>query len=106
MQGKIGNWDLTYAGAYMDRKRNSSSDYTDYAEAYDALYADYGGNAGYFYFSDSLGNTINPSQNVIGSDHFKKVSQELRIASPSENRLRLVAGLFWQRQSNEIYQDY
>ena len=106
IEGKIGNWDLTYAGAYLDRKTFSSSDYTDYAEAYDALYADYGGNAGYFYFSDSLGNTINPSQNVIGSDHFKKVSQELRIASPSENRLRLVAGLFWQRQSNEIYQDY
>ena len=106
IEGKIGNWDLTYAGAYLDRKTFSSSDYTDYAEAYDALYADYGGNAGYFYFSDSLGNTINPVQNVIGSDHFKKVSQELRISSPSENRLRLVAGVFWQRQSNDIYQDY
>ena len=106
IEGKIGNWDLTYAGAYLDRKTASSSDYTDYAEAYDALYADYGGLAGYFYFSDSLGNTINPSQMVIGSDHFKKISQELRIASPAENRLRLVAGLFWQRQSNEIYQDY
>ena len=106
IEGKIGNWDLTYAGAYLDRKTFSSSDYTDYAEAYDALYADYGGLAGYFYFSDSLGNTINPSQMVIGSDHFKKVSQELRISSPSENRLRVVGGLFWQRQSNAIYQDY
>ena len=106
IEGKVGNWDLTYAGAYLDRKTFSSSDYTDYAEAYDALYADYGGNAGYFYFTDSLGNTISPIQNVIGSDHFKKVSQELRIASPSENRLRLVAGVFWQRQSNDIYQDY
>ena len=106
IEGKIGNWDLTYAGAYLDRKTSSSSDYTDYAEAYDALYADYGGLAGYFYFSDSLGNTINPTQKVIGSDHFKKVSQELRIASPSENRLRVVGGLFWQRQSNAIYQDY
>ncbi|HQV02059.1 MULTISPECIES: TonB-dependent receptor [unclassified Novosphingobium] len=106
IEGKIGNWDITYAGAYLDRKTASSSDYTDYAEAYDSLYSSYGGLAGYFYFTDSLGNTINPSQKVIGSDHFKKASQELRIASPSDARIRLVAGLFWQRQTNDIHQDY
>ena len=37
IEGKLGNWDLTYAGAYLDRKTFSSSDYTDYAEAYDQL---------------------------------------------------------------------
>ena len=106
IEGKIGNWDLTYAGAYLDRKTFSSSDYTDYSEAYDALYSSAGGLANYFYFSDKAGNTISPAQNVIGSDHFKKLSQELRIASPSDNPLRLVAGLFYQRQSNDIHQDY
>ena len=106
IEGKIGNWDVTYAGAYLDRKTASSSDYTDYAEAYDSLYSYYGGLAGYFYFTDSVGNTINPSQKVIGSDHFTKASQELRIASPSDARIRLVAGLFWQRQTNDIHQDY
>lgn len=106
IEGKIGNWDLTYAGAYLDRKTFSSSDYTDYSEAYDSLYSSVGGLAGYFYFSDAAGNTINPTQKVIGSDHFKKLSQELRIASPSDNPLRVVAGLFYQRQSNEIHQDY
>jgi hypothetical protein len=39
IEGKIGSWDLTYAGAYLDRKTFSSSDYTDYAEAYDLLYS-------------------------------------------------------------------
>ncbi|MFM5950150.1 MAG: TonB-dependent receptor, partial [Novosphingobium sp.] len=106
IEGKIGNWDLTYAGAYLDRKTASSSDYTDYAEAYDALYSYYGGIAGYLYFTDSLGNQVNPAQKVLGSDHFKKASQELRISSPSDARIRLVAGLFWQRQSNDIHQDY
>ncbi len=106
IEGKIGNWDLTYSGALLDRKTASSSDYTDYAEAYDALYAGSGGIAGYLYFTDSLGNTVNPSQKVIGSDHFKKHSQELRIASPSDKRLRLVAGVFYQYQSNDIHQDY
>ena len=106
IEGKIGNWDVTYAGAYLDRKTSSSSDYTDYSEAYDSLYASVGGIAGYFYFQNAAGDTIDPRQQVIGSDHFKKLSQELRIASPSTERLRLVAGLFYQRQTNDIYQDY
>ena len=106
IEGKLGNWDVTYAGAYLDRKRSSSSDYTDYAETYDNLYSSYGGIAGYFYFTDALGNTIDPRQKVIGSDHFKKLSQEFRIASPQDSRFRVVAGAFYQRQSNDIHQDY
>lgn len=106
IEGKIGNWDVTYAGAYLDRKTYSESDYTDYSEAYDSLYASVGGLAGYFYFLDSLGNTIDPRQRVIGTDHFKKLSQELRVASPADQPLRFVGGLFYQRQSNDIYQDY
>ena len=106
IEGKLGSWDLTYAGAYLDRRTASASDYTDYAEAYDSLYSSAGGIAGYLYFTDSVGNTINPSQTVIGSDHFKKLSQEVRISSPSDSRLRVVAGLFYQRQTNDIHQDY
>ncbi|MDE2595279.1 MAG: TonB-dependent receptor [Sphingomonadales bacterium] len=106
IEGKIGNWDLTYAGAYLDRKTFSSSDYTDYSEAYDSLYQSVGGLAYYVALQDAAGNTIDPRQKVIGSDHFKKMSQEVRISSPSTERLRLVAGLFYQRQSNDIHQDY
>src|SRR4051812_30838535 len=106
IEGKVSNWDLTYAGAYFLRKINTSNDYTDYAEAYDNLYSSYGGLAGYFYFQDSAGNTINPSQHIIGRDHFTKMSHELRIASPAENRLRFVGGLFYQRQFHRIHQDY
>lgn len=106
IEGKIGSWDLTYAGAYLDRKTFSSSDYTDYAEAYDSLYSGVGGLAGYFYYKDNAGNQIKPIQQVIGQDHFKKMSQELRIASPSSEPLRFVGGLFYQRQSNLIHQDY
>ncbi len=106
IEGKLGNWDVTYAGAYLDRKTLSSSDYSDYSEAYDSLYSSVGGLAGYFYYQNSVGNTIDPRQKVIGTDHFKKLSQELRIASPSENPLRVVGGVFYQRQSNDIHQDY
>lgn len=106
IEGKIGNWDVTYSGAYLDRKTFSSSDYTDYAEAYDSLYESVGGLAYYFAYTDALGNTTNPAQLVIGSDHFKKLSQELRFSSPADKPLRMVAGAFFQRQSNDIFQDY
>jgi iron complex outermembrane receptor protein len=106
IEGKLGNWDVTYSGAYLDRKDYQSSDYTDYAEAYDGLYSGHGGLANYFYFHDTAGNTIPALQHVIATDHFKKMSHELRVASPSSAPFRIVAGLFTQFQSNEIHQDY
>ena len=72
----------------------------------DRLYAADGGLAGYFYLEDNAGNDIDPRQYIIGTDHFRKLSQEFRIASPQDERFRVVAGLFYQRQSNEIHQDY
>ncbi|HSI18435.1 MAG TPA: TonB-dependent receptor [Sphingomonas sp.] len=106
IQGKLGNWDLTYAGAYLDRKINSSSDYTDYAEAYDSLYHNSGGLAYYFALIDNAGNTIDPRQRIVGADHFTKHSEEFRIASPTSDRFRVVAGMFYQRQTHLIHQDY
>lgn len=106
IEGKIGDWDVTYAGAYFDRRAAQSSDYTDYAEAYDSLYASVGGIAGYFYFQNNAGQLIDSRQQIVGSDHFKKTSQELRVASPQDERFRVVAGAFYQHQSNRILQDY
>jgi hypothetical protein len=45
---------------------------------------------------------IDPSQHIIGSHHYTKFSNELRIASPAENRWRFVGGLFYQRQTDLI----
>ncbi len=109
IEGKIANFDITYAGAYLDRKTFTTSDYTDYADAYEQLYADYyAGYEGlaYFNYKDSAGNYIDPRQHIIGTDHFKKLSQELRIASPADKAFRVIAGAFYQRQSNLIHQDY
>jgi iron complex outermembrane receptor protein len=112
VQGKIANFDVTYAGAYMDRPTYTVSDYADYADAYDQLYSEYGsgqhiyGGLGYFYYQDAAGNYINPQQYIVATDHFKKLSQELRFASPAENRFRVIGGLFYERQSNFIHQDY
>ena len=106
IEGKIADFDLTYAGAYMRRPTYSVGDYTDYADAYDAYYENMGGLANYFYYQDAAGNTIDPRQYIIGTDNFKKMSHEVRVATPQSWPFRGLVGAFYQRQTNHIYQDY
>ncbi|HEX4505938.1 MAG TPA: TonB-dependent receptor [Alphaproteobacteria bacterium] len=105
IQGKIGDFDLTYAGGYFDRGQQTQGDYSDYTAAYTNAYAQAGINFP-AYFTDNNGKQVNPSQRIIGRDHFTKLTQELRIASPTEDRFRFVAGLFFERQGHKIHQDY
>lgn len=100
IQGKLGNWDLTYAGGHLHRRDRTESDYSDYSYFYDAI-SGYGA-----YFYDNDGDYVSPNQYIQGKDRYKKTFQEIRISSPSDNRLRLIAGLFWQRQSHNIEQNY
>ena len=106
IEGRIANFDLTYAGAYLDRPTEGLLDYIDYTEAYDTYYESYGGLANYFYFWDAAGNTINPHQYIYGEEHFKKMSHELRVATPQEGRFRALVGAFYQRSTNDIFQNY
>ncbi|MEP6898665.1 MAG: TonB-dependent receptor [Rhodanobacter sp.] len=100
VQGKIGNFDLTYAYAHLKRTQEEDSDYSDYSFWYDTLLS-YGA-----YLNDNSGALINPSEYIVGRDGYSNSSHELRIASPSDDRLRLVAGAFWQKQKHDILQDY
>ena len=106
VEGKVGNFDITYAGAYMHRPNHGTSDYTDYADAYDAYYESYGGIANYQYYFDNNGDPIDPRQYITGGNNFKKLSQELRVSSPADKPFRVIAGAFYQRQSNDILQEY
>lgn len=98
VEGKIGNFDLTYAYAHLKRDVDVDSDYNDYGFWYDTLYE--------YNAYDANDAFINPSQYIQGKDRYKKDSHELRLSSPSEDRLRLTAGLFWQTQKHGIEQRY
>jgi iron complex outermembrane receptor protein len=106
IQGKLANFDVTYAGAFMDRKRLATTDYTDYTDAYNDYYLSSGGLLGYQTWEDNAGNIINPRQHILGTDHFTKLSHELRIASPVDKPIRALVGAFYQKQTNHIFQDY
>lgn len=99
--GKIANLDLTYSGGHMDRRIDSQSDYTDYSYFYDKPPLYYAA-----YFHNNANQYIDPTQAIIGRDHFIKDSHEIRVASPQNQRLRFIAGLFYQRQVHNIVQDY
>ncbi len=100
VEGKIGNFDLTYVFSHLKRDVDSHADYTDYAFWYDTL-AGYGA-----YFYDNSTAQIDPTQFIHGKDGYTKTSHELRITSPSTERVRFVGGLFWQQQQHNIFQDY
>lgn len=100
IEGKIGSWDVTYAGAYLKRRVSGQSDYSEYAYFYDAL-AGYGA-----YFYDNNGDLVNPNQYIQSDDRFTKQSHELRFSSPADKRVRFVGGVFYQRQTHNIEQNY
>jgi iron complex outermembrane receptor protein len=100
VQGKIGDYDLVYSGGYMDRREDTHSDYTDYSYFYDTLF---GSGA---YITDASGNIIDPTQRISGRDHFTRESNEIRLSSPQDQRLRFVVGGFQQRQTHFIEQNY
>ena len=99
IQGQIGNFDLNYTYAHLQRTVDSDADYSDYFW-YDELFA-YGQ-----YFYDDAGTLIPPAQRIHAKDGYTKSSNELRLTSPKDNRWRFVTGLFWQQQGHNIFQNY
>jgi outer membrane receptor protein involved in Fe transport len=100
IEGKLGNWDLVATGGILNRKDHTESDYSDYSYFYDALF---GSGA---YLTDNAGNLVSPNQYIKGKDVYHRQFGELRVSSPQDSRLRLIAGLFAQRQSHNIEQNY
>jgi iron complex outermembrane recepter protein len=100
VEGKLGNWDLTLTGGHLRRKTEAQSDYSDYSYFYDAL----NGYGAYWY--DNAGNPVDPTQYIQSEDRYKKSFAEFRVSSPADAPLRFIGGLFWQRQSHNIEQNY
>ncbi len=123
IEGKIGNFDLTYSGGYMRRTIDNVFDYSDYSYGYDVGYTGFGSlfqnNKQYseqceYEFYSAAGLTspppgchyINPAQYVVSHDLFTKRTHELRIASPATDRFRFVLGVFYQEQRNDSFNQY
>jgi len=104
VEGHFSNFNMTYAGAYLDRNDETKLDYVDYSYFYDCCYSPSYHVGDYIW--DDHGDPIDITQFINGKDGYTMLTQELRISSVGEQRLRYVAGLFYNRQTHDIEQDY
>ncbi len=104
IEGKVSNWDVVYAGGWFERKTAQLVDYSQYTIGYDAqaIATSYA----YTRFADTNGNLIDPTQYTSNKDKYTKMTHEFRVSSPGEYRLRGTAGLFYQRQTDNIRAEF
>jgi iron complex outermembrane receptor protein len=92
VNGKIGDLKLVYTGGYLVRNIEGQGDYTNYARG---VYADY-----YQCTSSTVTGTPSKCYSPLSYWHDKEKnthnSQELRLSTPDDWRLRGVVGAFWE----------
>ncbi len=101
VEGKIADFDLTYAAGYIHRNVHNYDDYSDYSLFYDANYVGYTSSPWGAIFTNQNGAVINPAQIFTATELFVKQSQELRLATPRDWAIHGVVGAFAQRQYND-----
>jgi len=99
IEGRLGMLDLVYNGAYTDRKTDQTVDYTDYLHVGQYLpYYICDGSVSYpGTGNDPSGTCQAPNLYVNSHSRTKELTQELRLSTPSENRLRATGGVFWSK---------
>lgn len=124
VEGKVSDFDITYAGGWFTRNTHSIADYADYSYWYDKYYGSgclWLTQSGYNYEKAHPGAAASclsggallppgsyaePQEFVITRGHYTKWSQELRVNTPQEYPVHGTVGLFAQRQVHEIWEQY
>ena len=107
VEGEVGGVSMTYAGTYLDREVDDTSDYTEYAEY--SSYIDY---YTCYYAYDAVAGGYNfyacedPRISFNEKSKYERQSHELRFATPEENRLRFIGGVFYQDSKHSYLFDY
>ena len=91
INGRIGDLKLVYAGAYLVRDVLNTQDYTNYAregaaDYYQCVPGAHGG----------PGQCYSPSSVWTDTDRDTHDSQELRLSTPEDWRVRGLGGIFWE----------
>jgi outer membrane receptor protein involved in Fe transport len=103
LNGKVDDFSLIYTGAYTDRYVQQQNDYTNYSRTlYGQYYECTGGNNSGFGAGKASGPIVQARcyspvtfwHDKVHNTHF---SNEFRVTSPADKRLRGVAGAFWEQ---------
>ena len=96
--GGFGDLQAVYTGSYMNRSIDGQQDYSNYQTSrHGSYYACSGQGAGYSYFRSAKPTSCySPSGNwrdIVDNTH---QSHELRLSTSADNRVRALAGAFWE----------
>jgi outer membrane receptor protein involved in Fe transport len=97
VNGKVGALKLIYTGAYTDRRISQQMDYTNYSRTlYGQYYECTGGNAGLLGKGTPLTcySPVTSWHDKVSNTH---LSNELRLSTPDDWRLRAVGGLYYEQ---------
>ena len=103
INGRIDQLKFVYTGAYLDRSVDQAQDYTNYsrgtyASYYQCNYPGYpfvGGKS----TAGSKGQCFSPSAFWTDHENSTHLSQEIRLSTPDDWRLRGIGGLFYEKFS-------
>ena len=106
LNGKLGDLKAVYTGGYLSRNINQVADYTNYARGvygayYQCPWAGYG--AAYGTAANSLGACSTPVSTFQVQEHNTHLSNEIRLSTPDDWRIRGILGLY---QENYKIGDY
>lgn len=103
INGRLGALDLIYTGSYLKHRATQVADYAGYSNI--GLYLPYYEcDAGVYYTNPSYnnGNTCySPTKSYQTRNRTKRFTQEFRVTTPAENRLRGTFGLFYD--NNKLF---
>jgi iron complex outermembrane recepter protein len=104
INGRLGALDLIYTGSFMKHEATQVSDYSGYSNI--GLYVPYYEcDRGVYYtaaYNGNIGNTCYaPNKSYQTRNRTKRFTQELRITTPADKRLRGTFGLFYD--NNKLF---
>ena len=103
LKGRLGQLELLYTGGYINRRAVQNTDYTNYSSSgpfavyyncdYAAYVHAYGGSA----VLPATAACHNPKNHVFNQTRNTRFTEEFRISTPVENRLRAIGGLYYDK---------
>jgi outer membrane receptor protein involved in Fe transport len=94
VNGNIDDFKLVYSGSYLVRNVDQQQDYTNYARGSDGFYYQC---AGYSKTNPAAGKCYSPSTTWTEVERIAHNSQEVRLSTPDDKRIRGTVGVYWEK---------
>jgi iron complex outermembrane recepter protein len=101
INGRLGELDLVYTGSFLNHRATQVADYAGYSNT--GLYLPYYEcDAGVYYSNVARGNTCYaPNKSYQVRNRTKRFTQEFRVTTPADKRIRGTFGLFYD--NNKLF---